>query len=72
MTDKEHETFMQLVYCKNMHTVCGKKHCPYGEHKDCVGVLMQDVVNIIYRQQAEIERLNKKRRRLSKSNNGSP
>ena len=67
MTNKEIDVFHDLIYCKSMNKVCGKKYCSYGKHKDnCIGELMQDTVDLIYRQQEEIEKLKRQKNIVDK------
>lgn len=62
MTDKEMDIFHSLIYCKNMNKTCSKKYCSYGKHKDsCIGELMQDTIDLIVKQEEEIERLKRQK-----------
>lgn len=57
MTDKEIIKALECCYRKG-GTPC--RDCPFNEFEDCNDVLMADYVfNLIKRQQAEIERLQK-------------
>ena len=55
MTDNE--IIKALDCCANSSGFAYCDRCLYSQHKYCVRVLMQDVSDLIKRQQAEIERL---------------
>ena len=52
MTDNK---IIEAIDCCRIENCC---ECPYREYYNCREVLAQDTVNLINRQNAEIERLN--------------
>lgn len=56
MTDAE---IIKAMICCTNFPVCDRDNCPYGESTSCATMLGKDVVNLINRQKAEIERFKK-------------
>ena len=54
----ENEIVKGMICCTNF-LVCDRDNCPYGESTNCATMLGKDVVELINRQKAEIERLKK-------------
>ena len=52
----ENEIVKAMICCTNF-PVCDRDNCPYGESTNCATMLGKDVVELINRQKAEIERL---------------
>ena len=53
------EQIIKAMICCTNFPVCDRDNCPYGESTNCATMLGKDVVELINRQKAEIERLKK-------------
>lgn len=57
MTNEQIEKALLICYGRAPLDECDCTCCPYVERKHCNDKLMTDVINLIRRQKAEIERL---------------
>lgn len=67
----EEEIMKVLAYCKNQGLTSECTECPYkGEKRDCMGVMLEDALDLINRKNAENARLNFENLQMIASING--
>ena len=60
---KDKEIIEVFIGCVSHRLEC--ENCPYGNHLDCMSDICNDIIALIKRQQAEIERLKRENKILS-------